>query len=322
MRAIDLLRLPSPGFPETCLTGQPVLDAFLRRIDSGLVGAKAVRRDVLVEVADHLLASMDHSSDQPEAEDQAAQAAIERFGDPRKVGERQRRARGRIFLLTTLIFAGLTGPGNYVLMALLGEEAPLALALFITIPTALLMGYGAAIAIGAPRPAARPEEGSLEASGYVVCHSRGMKLLGTLLFLGATIAAIFGGMVVVGVIPHSEVTLEAGVGILVMSSFLITLPFSVFNRITVSRGRVLYSTPFSQTAITMSDVLRARPSRLAGFFRLPAGEKIRVDWRDSDGEVQTLWMHVDGQMRNVQRLIADLEQEADEGGRSPASANT
>jgi len=323
MRALDLLRLPSPGFPETCLTGHPVLDAFLRRIDAGLVGSKAVRRDVLVEVADHLLTSMDHSSDQPGPEDQAAKAAIERFGDPRKVGEGQRRERGRMFVLTTLVFGGVLGPLNYLLRTLPDFENGPGSALFSTISTALLMGYFFAFAIGTPRPSARQGNGSPEESGYEVSHSWGWKLAGTWLLLVATMAAIFSGMDVLGVGPHSEFPFAAGLAMLVMSAFAMTLPWSVFNRITVSEGRIVYATPFRQTEITLDGVLSVRQSRLAGtFFRLPPGEKIRVDWRDPDGELRTLWMNVDPQMRNGQRLIADLEQEADEGRRSPAPSST
>ena len=75
-----LLRLPGRSCPPAALTGDDVLDEYIRELDSRLLGSKYVRLLTLAEIKDHLLEAKARGISQGLDERSAAEAAVSALG--------------------------------------------------------------------------------------------------------------------------------------------------------------------------------------------------------------------------------------------------
>ena len=92
---LKLLRLPSPKWESDLATGNDLIDEYLKRLDAGLVGAKSVRRVILLEAREFLLKAIEQAS--PEDEGQAVTRAAKAFGEPEDIAIRLRAERAQTF---------------------------------------------------------------------------------------------------------------------------------------------------------------------------------------------------------------------------------
>ncbi|RUO24369.1 hypothetical protein CWE09_10880 [Aliidiomarina minuta] len=92
-----LTRFPSGKFPQQLLTGDPIIDAYLKSLDLELAGSKKVRADTLQEVSEHLLDHKAKLEKQGQHEDSAAHQAVSSFGEVAMHGREQRRELSRSF---------------------------------------------------------------------------------------------------------------------------------------------------------------------------------------------------------------------------------
>lgn len=98
------LRLPGSSFPSEALTGDGVLDGYLRQLDGMLLGAKKVRLLTLAEIKDHLEERKASLLEAGRTENEALTEAVQQMGPLEEHARQQRRRLLRKFAIISLCF--------------------------------------------------------------------------------------------------------------------------------------------------------------------------------------------------------------------------
>lgn len=116
MTLARLTRFPGPDIPAAALTGNPVLDEFLKALDRELLGSARVRLQTLAEIRDHLLERKVLFGQAGGTETGAAEKAVHSIGTPDELAGPQRRALKKKFLRVSVptgimfgLFMGIWG---------------------------------------------------------------------------------------------------------------------------------------------------------------------------------------------------------------------
>jgi hypothetical protein len=85
-----LLRFPGTSFPPPAMTGDEVLDGFLRELDAQMIGGAKVRLLTLLEIKDHLLEARAAALEAAASPLDASRTAVARMGSARDLAAEQR----------------------------------------------------------------------------------------------------------------------------------------------------------------------------------------------------------------------------------------
>ncbi len=88
----ELTRFPGSSIPKEALTGNPILDSFLSKLDWQLLGSAKVRLQTLAEIKDHLQEKKEHLLETGCTEDDAAEKAVQSMASPEEQAKSQREA--------------------------------------------------------------------------------------------------------------------------------------------------------------------------------------------------------------------------------------
>ncbi len=92
-----LTRNLESSVPKEILTGDSILDDYLKSLDVRLAGGKKVRKAFLLEIQDHLLEKKKNLLETLPTEENASKAAVEEMGPPEELARSQSSATWRTF---------------------------------------------------------------------------------------------------------------------------------------------------------------------------------------------------------------------------------
>jgi hypothetical protein len=311
-----LLRLPSPGWENELATEFDAIDDYLKRLDSGLVGAKTVRRLTLLEARDFLLAAVEHAP--TEQRDQAIAEAIEAFGDPAELARNQRNELYRSFR-SSAISSGLTFAILMLIMSLFAGGLTAVswlttLVMFVVhaVFFGVFMGFWATFCFAQSLPTLEGEQNH-DDNAFVVSHPRSSAVAAWLVVIAFSIISMLailglGGIGIFGTMTMAFNLMQAVVGIWIVTKATAALLFKI--RVSDS-GFVIQSwrrtTPVSLHQITE---FTEAPGWYV-VFPSAVGQPFKLQWQDEQAGQQSMILGLNGELRNADRFQALIEQALD-----------
>lgn len=319
-----MLRLPTPGYPQDMDTGNPVLDAHLRRVDHELVGARSVRRSYLREVADNLLESVESRVASGADPMHAAHEAVADFGDPAEFGREQRQAGARTFRKGSLTLGAIFGLLMFVFYSLgawpfegTGRRALMlgTQALFFGLVMGWIQAYGwdpRPTPSGTAGPRAHPEGADQGSFTVITPPSSIVAAVLLLVIMGGT--ALLGALALMDRGPFGELAVAPAIFLLLMALYGTSPILGAFHRIEVGADSLVVRSPLRVVQVPWA-ALRSVHIREDGFAALlpPPGPKVTLCWADGAGGERRLRIPLNGEQREVHRFVARLEREAGVG---------
>ena len=307
-----LLRLPSPKWENELATGIESVDAYLRRIDSGLVGAKSVRRLTLLEAKDFLLEAAEHAS--TEQQEQAIDAATKTFGDPDDLARHQRSERYRMFrrsaLSFGLSFAVLMFIINYFggLMTEASWFGIIGMFVFHAVFFGTFMGLWMTFCFAQSLPVS--DQATEQADAFVVFYPRSSIVAAWLLIVGFSIYSLMAILGFAGIGLFGAGNVFFNLMLLALGLWLvITAAACLCFKIHVTESDFVIQSWRGLTRISFNQVSSfTQASEWYMVFALVMGRAFRLQWLDEKGREKSMIVGLNGELKNADRFQALLDQ--------------
>lgn len=308
-----LLRLPSPGFPSEVATGHEAIDAYLRRVDAGCIGAASVRKLTLLEIRDHLLESRERGVRDGLDPAAAAERAVERFGPAERHAAAQREARWAVWRYEA-VRGGLFFAGGMLLLdvlvwgelSTLGPLGPVGAFLF----HAVFFGapFGGWLALGyAKRVPEATDDGSDRS--FVVRAPWSSKIAGVGVAIVMSAVAAVGLAGLLGLEGGPELSTRQNLFFFIGGGLLALSGSSAFRRIEVHPDEIRYGGLLRHATIGRDRIVEVRPEpRLRVIQMTMAVSPYRIVWEDKVGRRRRLLLFISPDMVHADRLRAQLEE--------------
>lgn len=313
MKMHKLTRFPSGKFPQQQLTGDPIIDAYLKSLDLELAGNKKVRATALEEVSEHLLDHKAELENQGQDGDAAAQQAVSSFGEVAKHAREQRRGLYQSFfkkffimgfVFATLMFF-IQGFNNQGLNSEWRIWAVLFVFNFMFFGTA--MGYWSTFMLTSVRPdssSSLPSEPDAELKVYSGRSSKWaaifmvvVMLILSLLFL----AGLFG----YGLMQNTWV--GASLLLIIIGLRIALAALTAWTRYRLSSSVFSIHSVWGKTEVPRSQItgIRRLPIWMS-LIRISMGWQYQLSWRDNNGRQQRKIVAINDEMKHADQLLAAL----------------
>ena len=307
-----LVRLPSPGFDETQLTGDAGVDAFLRRLDAELVGSKIVRNLALEETKDHILSAKQELISAGESDEEASEQAVTDFGSEAEHGASQRQERSVMFFKMMLSM----GLPFTILMSLFnllnsGESGlswwfHLVAFLFYFVFFGSSMSYIFTFCFAQAKPT---QSCSTIQQGEVleVFSPRLSKVmavgLGLLMLLLGGFSAL--GLLGIGYMAYNHLLVNIFL-VYIAIGMVIASPVA-FNRYLLDEQSLTIKTPFITRRLALDQLVGIQPvTGWRRWLRIDLGQPHQLRFRCAMGKESTTYLVLNGEMHNSDQLLAVL----------------
>lgn len=307
-----LLRWPSPSWESELATGVESVDDYLQRIDSGLVGAKSVRRLTLLEARNFLLEALEHAA--PEQREQAIDEAAKAFGDPEDIARNQRAERAQMFRKSMLEF-GIPFAVLMLIFQFVGgnlTEIGWLRALILFIFHAVFFGFFMSLwetygdAQSLPASIDKDETGS----SFQVRQTRSsmISIWVLIILFGGIFSISTLGLLGLGLFGEYNAAFN---GLMALLSFIILLKalFYFPFRVDVTTQTIKIRRWTGSTEIAIEQVVSL--DELSGWYRLSPfifGAGYRLQWLDDHGRQKAMLLSLNGELENADRFQAVIEQ--------------
>lgn len=310
-----LTRLPSSKFSEDLLTGVPVFDDFLRRLDAELLGRESLRRVTLEEVRDHLLEQQAVLLEQGIPGEASARQALDGFGSVAALGVEQRREVGRDFFKNFVLFGAMFAVAMAVLTAvsdLYGDFSWRIMAasfgfnfLFYGLFMSFFMTFSRIGNDGVQTPRPENSEAAPVIHVYTLAKSRiiasAMLLFSVSMIVTCLLSLMGLGLGKLYGFYGNVLMLYAG---LILSSSML----ACWTRITLDGDQLTYRSLFRHRQFQIAEVRVFKRQGVEKFYLPPALARSHVLTLVTDqGKTHSLYFSLSPEMCNSDQLIARLE---------------
>lgn len=307
-----LVRLPSPCFDETQLTGDAGVDAFLRRLDAELFGSKIVRNLTLEEAKDHILSAKQDLISAGESDEEASEQAVTGFGSEAEHGASQRQERSAMFFKMMLSM----GLPFAILMSLFnllnsGESGlswwfHLVAFLFYFVFFGGSMGYIFTFCFAQAKPtqscSAIQQGEALEVFSPRLSKVMAVVLGVVMLVLGAYTAL---GLLGIGFMAYNHLLVNIFL-VYIAIGMVIASPVA-FNRYLLDEQSLIIKTLFSTRRLALAQLVGIQPvTGWRRWLRIDLGQPHQLRFRCAMGKESTTYLVINGEMHNSDQLLAVL----------------
>ncbi len=309
---LKLLRLPSPKWESDLATGNDLIDEYLKRLDAGLVGAKSVRRVILLEAREFLVKAIEQAS--PEDEGQAVTRAAKAFGEPEDIAIRLRAERAQTFRRSMLEFGIPFAVMMLITQLLLGSLTEIgwlkALIMFIIhgVFFGFFMALWATYGNAQNLPASIDEDDP--GGSFRVGHSRSSTIASWLLIIvfSANFAISTLGLLGLGWFSGYNAGFNgvlAALSLFIVLKVLFYLPLSI--DVINQTIKIRYWRGLAEMMVEQVKALDELPV----WYRLSPsifGTGYRLRWLDEHGRRKSVLITLNGELENADRFRAFVEQ--------------
>jgi hypothetical protein len=305
---MSLLRKPGGTIDPDQLTGDPVLDEFLRDLDAALLGSRKVRALDVAESKDHLLETRDAHVGRGMDPEAASRAAVSDFGEAREHAETQRHLLRSRFWQTAMMTGPLFAVGmfGFALLGIGATTGSVTSTLVISTIQGVLFGIAMGWFLALVHPPKALPSGDADGHRFVCAYTHRMRKATSIWMI------LFAVLVVMGIGTALEVDalnpLEFSrpgaivLGLLALSNIRIMRTGT--QRLVVDAGGLEVRNLFRRERISWSQLreLRLLGERASWIPRWSYWSRVHVlEYTDASGAARTVKIFPDAE--NSGRLI-------------------